>query len=580
MILTVEEWLGKDNQLGIDIWHRKYQYENETFDEWLDRVSGEDEEVRELIKEKKFLFGGRILANRGLDKIKKVSLSNCFSYDTEIVTDKGIKKIGELCGKDIKVFSYGTWRSASVCNFGKQKLIKLNLRKNKARKSIYVTENHIWYIHENNKKYKTVKTCDLKIGDELPTDVAKCYHKHLPSPFGIAHGAFFGDGDHIGKYRRMNFCGDKEELIPYFTPANISESGNVKTICGIPKCFQNKPSLDETTSYLYGWLAGYFATDGSIDERGSCTLASSNKEDLEFVQDVLAKLGIPCEDIRIQNRLSNLTGEFSDIFILTLNKNYLSESFFVLSKHKKRFLENPPIRNSRWKVESIDYNDSFIDDVYCVVEPEKNSFCLKGNILTHNCYVMNSPGDSIEEIFDCAKKLARTYSYGGGCGIDIGKLAPKGAKVNNAAETTTGAVSFMDLYSLVTGLICQSGRRGALMISIPCNHPDLEEFIDIKTDLNRVTKANISVRITDKFMEAVKNKEPFTLSFTREATGEKIEKVVDAYSFFKKMCKNNWNYAEPGMLFWDRIENWNLLSEDSEFEYAGVNPCAWGLGRK
>lgn len=110
------------------------------------------------------------------------------------------------------------------------------------------------------------------------------------------------------------------------------------------------------------------------------------------------------------------------------------------------------------------------------------------------------------------------------------------------------------------------------MLSISCDHPDLEEFIELKSDLDRVTKANISIRITDEFMEAVRDRKPFTLSFTREATGETITKEVDAYSIFHKICEMNWDYAEPGMLFWDRIEGWNLLSEDDNFEYAGVNP--------
>lgn len=191
-----------------------------------------------------------------------------------------------------------------------------------------------------------------------------------------------------------------------------------------------------------------------------------------------------------------------------------------------------------------------------------------------NCYVMTPPSDSIESIFECASKLARTYSYGGGCGVDISNLAPKGAKVNNAAKETSGAVSFMDLYSLVTGLIGQNGRRGALMLSISCEHPDLEEFIELKSDLDKCTKANISVRITDKFMVAVKQHDKFKLSFTREETGETITKEVDAYEIFHKLCMMNWDYAEPGMLFWDRIENWNLLSCDEDFHYAGVNPCA------
>lgn len=191
-----------------------------------------------------------------------------------------------------------------------------------------------------------------------------------------------------------------------------------------------------------------------------------------------------------------------------------------------------------------------------------------------NCYVISPPEDDIESIFECASKLARTYSYGGGCGIDISNLAPRGAKVNNTAKETSGAVSFMDLYSLITGLIGQNGRRGALMLSISCEHPDLEEFIDLKSDLNKCTKANISVRITDKFMVAVQQRKSFTLSFTRKETGETITKEVDAYSLFHKICEMNWDYAEPGMLFWDRIENWNLLSCDDNFHYAGVNPCA------
>lgn len=191
-----------------------------------------------------------------------------------------------------------------------------------------------------------------------------------------------------------------------------------------------------------------------------------------------------------------------------------------------------------------------------------------------NCYVLSPPEDNIESIFDTAKKLARTFSYGGGVGIDIGELSPAGARINNAAKETSGAVSFMDLYSMVTGLIGQAGRRGALMISIPCNHPDLLDFIGIKSDLNKVTKANISVRITDDFMVAVKNRNKYKLSFTREETGEVIEKEVDAYEVFRKLCEENWNNAEPGMLFWNTIENNNILSADQDFSYAGVNPCA------
>lgn len=191
-----------------------------------------------------------------------------------------------------------------------------------------------------------------------------------------------------------------------------------------------------------------------------------------------------------------------------------------------------------------------------------------------NCYVMPKVEDNIEAIFDTAKYLARTYSYGGGVGLSISKLRPKGARVNNAANTTTGAVSFMDLFSMVTGLIGMRGRRGALMLNMDSNHPDIEDFIDVKNDLSRVNFANISVNVDDEFMEAVVDNKPYNLYFKVDATGEEIKKTIQARDLFKKLAWNNWNMAEPGILYKNRIDSWHLMSEDKDFEFAGVNPCA------
>lgn len=199
---------------------------------------------------------------------------------------------------------------------------------------------------------------------------------------------------------------------------------------------------------------------------------------------------------------------------------------------------------------------------------------LGRKITLSNCYVMPKVEDNLESIFDTAKYLAKTYSYGGGCGLTISKLRPKGAKVNNAANTTTGAVSFMDLYSLVTGLIGMRGRRGALMLNLDVSHPDIFDFINVKNDLDKVTFANISVNIDDKFMKAVEANEDYQLYFKVEATGEEIIRNVEAKELFRLIAKNNWNMAEPGILNQDRINSWHLMSEDESFEFAGVNPCA------
>lgn len=176
-----------------------------------------------------------------------------------------------------------------------------------------------------------------------------------------------------------------------------------------------------------------------------------------------------------------------------------------------------------------------------------------------NCYVLPPVGDSIEEIYDTNKYLARTFSYGGGCGIDISQLRPKGSPVNNAALTTTGAVSFMETFNNTSQTIGQKGRRGALMISMDVNHAEIEDFINAKTQNKKLEECNISVRTDDLFM-------------TRVIAGD-----GNANNLMYKLAENNWNWGEPGMLFWDNINKETLLSEyikNGEFEFAGVNPCA------
>lgn len=211
-----------------------------------------------------------------------------------------------------------------------------------------------------------------------------------------------------------------------------------------------------------------------------------------------------------------------------------------------------------------------------------------------NCYVLTVE-DSIESIYQCCSNMARTYSYGGGVGIDISKLRPAGAIVHNSARTTTGAVSFMKTFDVVTGTIGQKGRRGALMISIDVNHPDVVEFVDIKANTDQITNANISIRVNDEFMAAVENDEDYILRWpcdvyiSRQQFNDleynKIQEIetqcgpvyikkIKARELFMKLAKNNWDYGEPGILYWDRIKYWNLMSENKDFEYAGVNPCA------
>ena len=190
-----------------------------------------------------------------------------------------------------------------------------------------------------------------------------------------------------------------------------------------------------------------------------------------------------------------------------------------------------------------------------------------------NCYFMPIKEDSIEGIFEWCKEAARTYSFGGGVGTDISVLRPKGAPVNNSAIHSTGAVSFMQLLSTTTGTIGQAGRRGALMITIDVNHPDIIDFLDIKNDQERaqVKFANISVKVSDKFMKAVEEDGDFDLEY--ESKKVRMRKTVKARDIWNRLVKSAWSSAEPGLIFWDAVKRFSP-TEYGGMEVEGVNPCS------
>jgi len=192
-----------------------------------------------------------------------------------------------------------------------------------------------------------------------------------------------------------------------------------------------------------------------------------------------------------------------------------------------------------------------------------------------NCYVTDIEEDSIEGIFDAAKRQARIFSKGGGVGIDISKLRPKGAKVNNSAKTTTGAVSFMDLFSQVTGLIGQHGRRGALLLSMDITHPDIIEYIRVKggKDKTKVQFANISVKITNEFMKAVENDDEWEMIYHLEDENKVIKKTEKAKVIWDLIVESNYAGAEPGLLYWDAIIDNDPSSVFEETKPISTNPC-------
>lgn len=198
------------------------------------------------------------------------------------------------------------------------------------------------------------------------------------------------------------------------------------------------------------------------------------------------------------------------------------------------------------------------------------------NAAGSNCYVIPIKHDTIESIYDANKHMARIFSKGGGVGTDISVLRPRGAKVNNAAKSSTGAVSFLDLFNETGEVISQHGRRGATLVSIDCSHPDVEELLDLKMKGDKLKSMNVSIKFDDEFMEAVDCDKDYKLHFDVESTGEHIEKTIRARDFFKKFCECQWNWGDPGALFIDRFNEYNLLSGYEDFHLLTTNPCVRG----
>lgn len=194
-----------------------------------------------------------------------------------------------------------------------------------------------------------------------------------------------------------------------------------------------------------------------------------------------------------------------------------------------------------------------------------------------NCFVIGNKGesDSYGGIMKIDQEQVQLMKRRGGVGHDLSHIRPKGSPVKNSALTSTGLVPFMERFSNSTREVAQDGRRGALMLSVSINHPDAEGFIDAKLEQGKVTGANVSVRIDDAFMKAVKNNETYTQKYPIFSQNPKFSKDINAAELWKKIVHNAWKSAEPGILFWDTIINESLPDcyADLGYKTLSTNPC-------
>jgi ribonucleoside-diphosphate reductase alpha chain len=194
-----------------------------------------------------------------------------------------------------------------------------------------------------------------------------------------------------------------------------------------------------------------------------------------------------------------------------------------------------------------------------------------------NCFVIGNNGesDSYGGILKIDQEQVQLMKRRGGVGHDLSHIRPKGSPVKNSALTSTGIVPFMERYSNSTREVAQDGRRGALMLSVSINHPDAEDFIDAKLEQGKVTGANVSVKIDDAFMKAVKNNSFYTQKYPVFSQNPIYTKEIEASKIWKKIVHNAWKSAEPGILFWDKIINESVPDCYANVGYKTVstNPC-------
>ncbi|MGV8995136.1 MAG: adenosylcobalamin-dependent ribonucleoside-diphosphate reductase [Flavobacterium sp.] len=194
-----------------------------------------------------------------------------------------------------------------------------------------------------------------------------------------------------------------------------------------------------------------------------------------------------------------------------------------------------------------------------------------------NCFVIGngSKSDSYGGIMKIDQEQVQLMKRRGGVGHDLSHIRPKGSAVKNSALTSTGLVPFMERFSNSTREVAQDGRRGALMLSVSINHPDSEDFIDAKLEQGKITGANVSVRIDDDFMRAVKNDEKYTQKYPIHSDTPAFTKEVEARRIWSKIVHNAWKSAEPGILFWDTIINESLPDcyANLGYETVSTNPC-------
>ncbi len=326
---------------------------------------------------------------------------HCLAGDTRVLTWDGARPISELAGGTHRILgSRGDWIEAPFKSYGVQPLLKITLTRNRQVKELFATDEHRWFVRsgKDQRGSREVLTKNLKAGDRLvPKFPRSRIQRTTPSPFGIAHGFTYGDGTPSGTGSMALICPPKDEAMLKWFPhshTSVRDDGNL-LVHHLPRFFKERPERDESVSYLYGWLAGYFAADGCVAADGTVILNSADKSDLEFVRLLCTRLGIATYGITTQLRAGFEGREPSEIHRIHFVNDDLTSDFFLLDSHRDRFESNQKnFARLGWVVQSVEETDR-VEEVFCAEVEDGHAFTLEDNILTGNCFGCQEGGDVI-----------------------------------------------------------------------------------------------------------------------------------------------------------------------------------------
>ncbi len=325
---------------------------------------------------------------------------HCLAGETRVMTWEGPREIRDLAGGTHRILNArADWVQAPFRSYGVQRLTKITLTRNRQVKELFATDGHRWFIRNGKglRGRKEVLTSELRSGDSLAYTFPRSrIQRTTPSPFGVAHGFTYGGGALIGTGSMALLCPPKDlAMLKWFPNSFTSASGENLLVHHLPRFFKALPPPDESVSYLYGWLAGYFAADGCVAADGTVIMNSADKADLEFFRLICTRLGIATYGITTQLREGFAGREPSELHRIHLVNADLTESFFLLDEHRRRFAEaSKKFARRGWVVKSIDESDRE-EEVFCAEVEEGHAFVLEDNILTGNCFGCQEGGDAI-----------------------------------------------------------------------------------------------------------------------------------------------------------------------------------------